>query len=483
MSSLQPAPTLSRRQKLCYSIGQFAWASKDVSFHYFLFFYYTQFQGLSPSLAGLAALLALVADGISDPIIGQVSDNWGRGRLGRRHPFMLASILPYLACLLAIFSPPDDLDQGAMFAWYLVFAILVRSFLTLFTVPHMALGAELSDDYTERTRIGTERTIMGYVGGLLIQVTAWFVIIPMATSAGDAGEGYRQVGYVATALALLGMVAAWFGTRDRIPYLQQISQTQQDRPWWQAFRDVLGLFRVHSARVMLLGQFLLVLKLGLANTMLLHVNSFFWGFNSQQIGVFMLAVFLALFPSAWLASVGTRRYGKRNAVVVFVAAVALTHPIIVLAHLFGITPPTGSVNLLLLVCMVVVINQTFAIAAINVTSGMLPDVADELELHSGRRQEGILNSGMMLAQKVMFGLGTFFAGLIIEYVGIAGITNIAEVTSEMFQRLGWIYGPGLSLLALTGAWIFSYYRLDRQRLAAVQSELRATSGKANSIPR
>ncbi len=478
---MQPAPKLSRRQKLSYSIGQFAWASKDVSFHYFLFFYYTQFQELSPSLAGLAALLALVADGISDPIIGQVSDNWGRGRLGRRHPFMLVSILPYLACLLAIFNPPEDLAQGHLFAWYLMFAILVRSFLTLFTVPHMALGAELSDDYTERTRIGTARTILGYVGGLLIQVAAWFVIIPMATSAGDAGEGYRQVGYIAAALALFGMTAAWFGTRDRIPYLQQISETQKGRPWWQAFRDVVGLFRVHSARIMLLGQFLLVLKLGLANTMLLHVNNFFWGFSSQQIGVFMLVVFLALLPSAWLATLGTRRFGKRNAVVAFVAGVALTHPLMVLAHLYGITPPTGSLSLLLVVCLVVVVNQTFSIAAINVTSGMLPDVADELELHSGRRQEGILNSGMMLAQKVMFGLGTFFAGLIIEYVGIAGITDIAEVTSEMFQRLGWIYGPGLSLFTLTGAWIFSYYRLDRQRLAAVQAELKTTRGSAEAI--
>ncbi len=476
-----PAPPLSRLQRLGYSLGQFAWASKDVSFHYFLFFYYSQFQGLSPSLAGLAALLALVADGISDPIIGQVSDSWGRGRLGRRHPFMLVAILPYLACLLAIFNPPEAIAQGALFAWYLVFAILVRSFLTLFTVPHMALGAELSDDYTERTRIATDRNIMGYIGGLLIQVSAWFVIIPAATSAGSAGDGYRQVGYVAAALALVGMLAAWFGTRARIPYLQQISDSQRGRPWWHAFGDVLALFRVPSARIMLLGTFLLVLKLGLANTMLLHVNTFFWGFSSQQIGIFMLVVFLSLFPAAWLATRGAARYGKRNAVVAFVAAVALTHPIMVLAHLFGLTPPMGSVSLIALVCLFVVINQSFSIAAINVSGAMLPDVADELELHSGRRQEGILNSGIMLSQKVMFGLGTFFAGLIIEFVGIAGITDIAEVTPEMFQRLGWIYGPGLSLITLAGAWVYSHYRLDRERLDQVQAQLRATRGNANAL--
>ena len=63
---------------------------------------------------------------------------------------------------------------------------------------------------------------------------------------------------------------------------------------------------------LVLGTFLLVLKLGLSNTMLLHVNNFFWGFSSEQIGIFMLAVFLALFPSAWLATRATGRFGKRR---------------------------------------------------------------------------------------------------------------------------------------------------------------------------
>jgi Na+/melibiose symporter-like transporter len=470
-TSADSDPQLGGWQKLGYSLGQFAWASKDVSFHYFLFFYYAQFQGLSASLAGLAALLALVADGISDPIIGQISDNWGGKRWGRRHPFMLAAMVPYVLCLLAIFNPPGELSQGALFAWYLLFAVLVRSFLTLFTVPHMALGAELSEDYTERTRIATGRNIMGYIGGLTIQVTAWFLLIPAATTAGNAGDGYRQVGFVAAALALLGMVAAWSSTRNRIPYLVRISDAQQSRAWWQAFSDIVGLFRLHSARIMLLGTFLLVLKLGVANTLLLHVNNFYWGFSAEQIGVFMLVIFLSLFPAAWLANRGAAHIGKRNAAVCFVLGVALTHPIVVTAHLFGFTPPTGSTALLVVVCAVLVVNQCFSIAAINVSSAMLPDVADELELHSGRRQEGILNSGIMLIQKVMFGLGVFIAGLVIDFVGMGGITDIAEVTPTMFQRLGWLYGPGLSCLTLAGAWIYSHYRLDKQRLAAIQSEL------------
>jgi len=80
--------------KIGYGIGQLSDGAKQAAFNTFLFFYYNQVLGLSGSLAGTAALLALVADAITDPMIGQISDRF-RSRWGRRHPFMLAGALPF----------------------------------------------------------------------------------------------------------------------------------------------------------------------------------------------------------------------------------------------------------------------------------------------------------------------------------------------------------------------------------------------------
>ena len=71
---------LNKKTRFSYGVGQVAFSAKDTCFQFFLFFYYTQIFGLSASLAGLAALLALVADGISDPIIGQISDNFKKDK-------------------------------------------------------------------------------------------------------------------------------------------------------------------------------------------------------------------------------------------------------------------------------------------------------------------------------------------------------------------------------------------------------------------
>jgi GPH family glycoside/pentoside/hexuronide:cation symporter len=163
--------------KLSYGIGQLSDGVKQAAFGTFLFFYYNQVLGLSGSLAGAAALLALLVDAITDPMVGQLSDRF-RSRWGRRHPFMLAGALPFGLAMVALFSPPEGLDQSQLFAWMLIGAITVRLMLTLFFVPHLSLGAELVRDYHGRTSLIGYRVFFTYAGVLLTSVIGFTVFFP-----------------------------------------------------------------------------------------------------------------------------------------------------------------------------------------------------------------------------------------------------------------------------------------------------------------
>ena len=79
--------------KLYYGFGSMAFGIKDNAFAYFLLFVYVQVFGLSPDLAGLAILLMLIFDAISDPLVGYFSDNT-KTKWGRRHPYIYLSALP-----------------------------------------------------------------------------------------------------------------------------------------------------------------------------------------------------------------------------------------------------------------------------------------------------------------------------------------------------------------------------------------------------
>jgi Na+/melibiose symporter-like transporter len=155
--------------KLSYGVGQLSDGVKQSAFSTFLFFYYNQVLGLPGSLAGMAALLALMVDAITDPMVGQLSDRF-ESRWGRRHPFMLAGAIPFGIAIVALFSPPDGLSQMQLFSWMLGGAIAVRLMLTLFFVPHLSLGAELATDYHGRTSLIGYRVFFTYAGILLISV-------------------------------------------------------------------------------------------------------------------------------------------------------------------------------------------------------------------------------------------------------------------------------------------------------------------------
>ena len=123
--------------KIGYGIGQMSDGMKAVAFSTFLFFYYNQVLGLSGSLAGIAALLALVVDAVTDPMIGQLSDRY-KSKWGRRHPFMLAGALTFGVTFYILFNPPAGLTEIELFGWMLTWAIAVRLALTLWDVPQVA---------------------------------------------------------------------------------------------------------------------------------------------------------------------------------------------------------------------------------------------------------------------------------------------------------------------------------------------------------
>lgn len=162
------------RIKLAFGVGAVGEAAYIGMFNTFITIYYNQAIGLSNTLIGVAVMLALVADAVTDPVVGLMSDRH-RSRLGRRHPFLWAAPVPLAIALFAIFNPPDSIiDQTyALFAWLAFWTILSRGCVTLFNVPHLALGGELSKKQHERSQLFSANTIFTYLAGSGFAFFAW----------------------------------------------------------------------------------------------------------------------------------------------------------------------------------------------------------------------------------------------------------------------------------------------------------------------
>ena len=95
----------SLRTRVSYGAGGAVSAVKEAAYTMFILLFYTQVLGLSGTATGLIIAVSLVWDGISDPLVGSLSDRL-RSRHGRRHPFMALSILPLGLGFVGLFAPP-----------------------------------------------------------------------------------------------------------------------------------------------------------------------------------------------------------------------------------------------------------------------------------------------------------------------------------------------------------------------------------------
>jgi len=121
---------------------------------------------IAPAIMGFLIAASRFWDGISDPLIGYLSDRT-KSAIGRRRVWMFWAALPMGLGLIAIWSPPSTLNAVWLVIWMGVALLLYETASTAFFVPHGALGVELTPNYHERTRLYGYSHMIGIFGSIL----------------------------------------------------------------------------------------------------------------------------------------------------------------------------------------------------------------------------------------------------------------------------------------------------------------------------
>jgi len=467
--------------KLSYGVGQLSDGVKQAAFSTFLFFYYNQVLGLSGSLAGAAALLALLVDAITDPMVGQLSDRF-RSRWGRRHPFMLAGALPFGIAMVALFSPPEGLDQSQLFAWMLIGAIAVRLMLTLFFVPHLSLGAELVRDYHGRTSLIGYRVFFTYAGVLLTSVIGFAVFFPPTEAFANGmlnRESYPNFGWFCALLGTSSMLLSVFGTRHAIPAVPTTQKDTHQRSAWFAFIDVFRTLKLPSFRVLFFSGIIFATLAGTVQTLLVHVATYVFEFKPEQLAGLAGSLIVGIFFASWVAQSLSRRVDKRNALAICAilgGAFAFSPQILY----FGGFLEHMSIGLKFgFVFSVNGLSHIFFIAYVILIDSMLSDVIDEHELHSHRREEGLFFAARAFSTKASFGLGAFLGGVGLDVIQFPAGASPATVSSEAVFKLAVLSGPLMFILFAATVLVSARYPLTAAKhgdiLAAIKLRQSTTS--------
>ena len=467
-------PPLKFGVKIGYASGQLIEGVINNVLSFFLLFYLTTACGLSGGLAGAALSVGLIVDAVMDPLIGSLSDGW-KSRFGRRLPFMVAGLVPMTICFVLLFSLPSGLSQIALACWVAALHIVMRVSMSLVVLPYQAVGAELSDDYVERSSLMSWRWGIGQIGALLVMVLGFGVFL-----GGKNGLANRAA-YTPYALslaviflfgALLAIRMTWV-TRAR----QHPPSKGEGNVGVRAFREMMEAFRNPSFRILFVGALLFFVAIGVYAALAIHANTFFWKLSAAQTRNVTLALFGGLLIGAPLAGPMLARLEKSTVLVAGMVGLGLAQSIPFLLRFAGLLPQTGD-TLTLILCSIMLLGGVLMAAAAIAFMSMIADATDEHEYLFGARREALFFAGWAFATKAATGVGALVSGIILQIVHFptdlaqhGGMSAVLPVAVS--DHLAWFTGPGTGLLSIGAALINLGYRLDRKKHAAILTFLAA----------
>ncbi len=239
---------LPRGKLFSYSAAEFPMSMASTPVSLFIPAFYTQDLGLGMAAVGAILMLSRFWDVVTDPLIGYFTDRT-RSPIGRRKPWIIASVPIVMVSIYYLFFPPEGVDETYLLIW-----IMVLWFgWTLFNIPYFAWGAELSSSYTERTRVTGWRTTAGLLGTLIA------IAIPAASQelfgwGGRSGEMIYMIGIGVLLLTPLMVVPALVAVPERKDFVPaQMNIIAGLKIMWSngPFRRLLFAFVLSSLAVAL----------------------------------------------------------------------------------------------------------------------------------------------------------------------------------------------------------------------------------------
>ena len=473
-ATMRSLPPIRTAATIAYSSGAILDGVATQAVNLFLFFYATAVCGMPAALVGAALAVGLLVDAVVDPLIGSLSDGW-RSRFGRRLPFMMLGVPGTMLFLAIIFALPRGWSVPALTAWLVAGSIGLRVSISLFLLPYNAVGAELSDDYEERSAIAAWRWGIAMLGGVITIALGFGVFL-----SGPAGLSNRAA-YLPFALTLGAIIAIFTLVSMRALYAMPERQHAPTRSKGlmraRLWRELGELFRNQSFRTLFAGALLLFTSSAIHATLAIHANTYFWRMQSAQIQTVTLALFLGLLCGAPLAGPVLRRLEKRTVLIAGIAGLAAAFSLPATARLVGMLPVEGGPPVAILARAVFVGGTMLAMAAIAFAS-MMADAADEHEYLFGARREGLYFAGWAFASKAALGVGSLIAGVAVQLIDMPSGTAVHDgaaaavaLPPRATMWIGIIYGPGTGLLAFAACLVCLFYRLDAGRHRAILAEL------------
>ena len=357
---------------------------------------------------------------------------------------------------------------------------MVRLGQTFYLIPHDALGAELTDDYEDRTSVFGYNNVAEMILSTLVVSILYYVIfgtVEEGTNSLVNEAGYVVMAWTGSVTIFFSVLLCTLSTLDQLPYMQKVEDAQNF-----STRDFLAeislLLSNPSFLAACLSLLIIMIGLGIIGVVANYAYIYVYELSTEQMfwaGVAkMPGVFVAL-PLLYFLS---KNFEKREIVIATTLAVSFLVPLPHFLMLIDFFPASDSPYYLFAIFGPLLLAYLVFPVSYIVIDSQLADIADQHELQTNCRSEGVIFSVRSFGKKSTQGVGGLLAGFGLEFIGFPDNAQEVGVPPEAIDGLLFLNGPVYLGLYLVGVYFMTWYRIDRKTHAEILERLETRRGEA-----
>lgn len=203
---------VSLREKICYGLGDSACNVVYGLCSTLLTFFYTDYVGVDIALVGIIFLITRFFDGVSDIIMGFITDRthskWGKAR-----PWILWMSVPYAVTFVLLFLIPADASAWVQGIYIFVTYNLVNTVVyTALNLPYSTMASLITRDEKSRASTQAWRIFCGPGGKMIVTVST----IPLVQAFGNDQRSWIIVACIYAVIALILLLICFFNIEERV---------------------------------------------------------------------------------------------------------------------------------------------------------------------------------------------------------------------------------------------------------------------------
>ena len=451
-------------QKIAFGIGMLANQMFPAALGIFMVIL-VQSLGMSPILWGLIFFLPKLVDAITDPLMGYISDRT-ESRWGKRRPFVFIGAIVAGLSYIAMWQLSAENSQMYNFWYFLGWSIVFFLGMTIFSVPYVAMGYEMSDDYHERTRL---MAVAQWIGQWAWVIAPWgWIVLYDPNWFESATEGARTLSiYVGLICMLLAMVPAIFcdseDTTGKIETAKQatlsdtfkdlfqgIAITLKNKPFQRICTATFFIFNAYNC-VAGFAFFIIVYYMNAGDP----VAAGNWPALFGSVSA-LCTCFLVIPIVNWMA----QNLGKHRTFLI-----TQTMSLVGYAMFWWSFSPENPYLMFVPIPLFV-----FGIGGLfTIMMSMTADICDLDELETHERREGLFGAIYWWMVKFGAAFAGLLSGLILALVGFDQTVTVQTEEALAGLRAAFILVPATgTLIGICAMW---NYDLNEERVTAIRREL------------